>query len=76
LQGVGEKHWRTPSSVARMVKVHAVPGDPEESVLYVARQRRFMFDDNCFCLSHCVSAADRLQFFADAPLSPNMRTQI
>jgi hypothetical protein len=48
LQGVGEKHWRTPASVARMVKVHAVPGDPEESVLYVARQRRFMFDDNCF----------------------------
>ena len=36
----------------------------------------FTFDDHCFCSSHCVSAADRLQFFADAPLSPNMRTQM
>ena len=36
----------------------------------------FKFDDNRFCLCHCVSVADRMQFFADAPLSPNMRTQI
>ena len=36
----------------------------------------FTFDDNCFCVCHCVSAADQLQFFPDAPLSPNMRTQI
>jgi hypothetical protein len=27
-------------------------------------------------LTHCVSAADQMQFFTDAPLSPNMRTQI
>jgi hypothetical protein len=36
----------------------------------------FKFDDNCFFLYRCVSAADQMQFFADAPLSPNMRTQI
>jgi len=36
----------------------------------------FTIDDTCFCLCHCVSAADQMQIFPDAPLSPNMRTQI
>jgi hypothetical protein len=62
--------------VARMVKVHAVPGDAEDTILRVALTATFKFDDNCFCLCHCVSATDQMQFFADAPLSPNMRTQI
>ena len=39
-------------------------------------QTTFKFDDNCFCLYRCVSVADQMQFFTDAQLSPNMRTQI
>jgi hypothetical protein len=49
---------------AQMMKVCAAPGDVNK------------FDDNCFCLYRCVSAADQMQFFADAPLLPNMRTQM
>jgi len=30
----------------------------------------------CFFWCRCVSVADQMQFFADAPLSPNMRTQM
>jgi len=29
-----------------------------------------------FARARCVSVADQMQFFADAPLSPNMRKQI
>jgi len=77
LQGVGAKHSRTPVSVARMVKVHAVPGDAEEAIFFPSGPTAtFELDDNCFCLRHCVSAADQMQFFPDAPLLPNMRTQI
>ena len=60
----------------QMVKVHAAPGDAEEIILRLGLTTTFKFDDNCFCLCHCVSVADRMQFFADAPLSPNMRTQM
>ena len=74
--GVGEKHWRTPSSAARMVKFHAVPSDAEENILRSVRHRHSRLTTNCFCVCHCVSAADQLQIFPDAPLSPNMRTQI
>jgi len=37
--GVGEKHWRTPSSAARMVKFHAVPSDAQENILRSVRHR-------------------------------------
>ena len=44
--------------------------------LILSDKRRFKFDDNYFCFCHCVNVTDQKQFFADAPLSPNMRTQI
>ena len=39
MQGVGERHWRTPSSAARMVKFHAVPSDAQENILRSVRHR-------------------------------------
>jgi hypothetical protein len=58
------------------VKVRAVPGDVEETITASCHDKAFKFDDNCFWLRHCVSGADQMLFFPDAPLSPNMRTQM
>jgi hypothetical protein len=40
LHGVDEKHWRTPASVAPMVKVPAVPDEAKEIIFRLVQQRR------------------------------------
>jgi hypothetical protein len=76
LQESSRSGGHTPVSVAQMMKVCAAPDDVEGTMPCLVLTTTFKFDDNCFWLSHCVSAADRMQFFADAQLLPNMRTQI
>jgi hypothetical protein len=57
-------------------QVPATPGDVEGTITASCPDKAFKFDDNCFRLCHCVSGADQMLMFADAPLSPNMRTQM
>ena len=36
----------------------------------------FKFNDNQIFAAHCVNVADQMQFQRDAPLSPNIQTQM
>jgi hypothetical protein len=48
----------------------------EERRLRRAPKQHGRVREQLLCSCRCVSATDQMQFFTDAPLSPNMRTQM
>jgi hypothetical protein len=61
---------------AQAMEVRVAASDVEQTITAYCPDKAFKFDDNCFWLCHCVSVAYQMLFFPDAPLSPNMRTQM
>jgi hypothetical protein len=59
---------------AHMMKVHVAPRELKRRSCLFSRQQRSSLSQ-MLLLVYCVSAPDQMQFFPDAPFSPNMRKQ-